>query len=454
MTTTAPEGRAWTGAPPWTPPDQDVRAPSWAMTAAVFGIAAVGLALAGATASWTPLWLLAALWIAVIALDAWPVWVGNIRYLASDLPIWLAVVYFGAVPAVLIAASGVVFDAAMRRVPVSMAAHNVALTVGAPALGAGLLAVSGPPMAPGALAGLVMVLLVLLDLLAFCLVVITNVDRPRLLPALRGMFLPVLPWTVITAVFTGAAILAAAEVGNPAVVLVLGLQGVVLLLLKGVEREQRNSVEVGRLLLQRDRLLEESLRAGEVERARVAAHLHDDALQHLLSARQDIAEGIAGQADRLDRGLAHLTEGIQRLRAVARERLPAARTGALAMEELDALCRDAGITLSVDASLHPHQTTDPLVGPIVRELVLNAIKHAGASAVQVRIFRRDRSILLEVEDDGRGIDSALRAQRRRAGHLGLELIARQAEHRGGSFSIRSGPSAGTLAVVSLPQPAG
>jgi signal transduction histidine kinase len=78
---------------------------------------------------------------------------------------------------------------------------------------------------------------------------------------------------------------------------------------------------------------------------------------------------------------------------------------------------------------------------IAQEALQNAIKHAAASRVEVRLSAENGRLLLEVEDDGVGFDPDATGARSR--RLGLTSMEERARRIGGSLDIRSAPEAGT-----------
>src|ERR671935_46542 len=59
-------------------------------------------------------------------------------------------------------------------------------------------------------------------------------------------------------------------------------------------------------------------------------------------------------------------------------------------------------------------------------------------------------VLLEVLDDGRGIEPGRREAALRDGHIGLASAVYRVEAAGGSLALTGGPGAGTRAVARLP----
>jgi signal transduction histidine kinase len=86
---------------------------------------------------------------------------------------------------------------------------------------------------------------------------------------------------------------------------------------------------------------------------------------------------------------------------------------------------------------------------ILQELLTNVARHAGARHVRVRLSRTGAGLVLEVNDDGRGIGEAERAA---PASLGLSGIRERAGLLGGTVELDGAPGRGTTAVVRVPCP--
>jgi signal transduction histidine kinase len=99
------------------------------------------------------------------------------------------------------------------------------------------------------------------------------------------------------------------------------------------------------------------------------------------------------------------------------------------------------IELELDADLD----TDPVrareILRIAQEALGNALRHADAEHMWVRLTGTDGRVVLEVRDDGVGFDPDAAAVRSR--RLGLTSMEERAERLGGRLSVESAPGAGT-----------
>ena len=150
------------------------------------------------------------------------------------------------------------------------------------------------------------------------------------------------------------------------------------------------------------------------------------------------------------------------------------RLARLLSEELRAIAtdmrsRDGGEPFAQSmrrvADRHPHidlQTDGDLerIGALARFEVLriveeglrNAERHAGATAIVARVALNDGHVELEVEDNGRGIDTDDfdLEQLAERGRYGLIGIRERAELLRGTLTIERRPQGGTLVRVAFP----
>jgi signal transduction histidine kinase len=212
------------------------------------------------------------------------------------------------------------------------------------------------------------------------------------------------------------------------------------------------------------RLLEHSRELSAVaERNRLALELHDAVSQKLFSVvltaeaastllSRDSSDAARDKVERL-RGLAG--EALSELRSLIGELRPPDLTrdglcGALRkhIEVLRPL-HPAEIDLDLDAGASAGEASrDHEVLRIAQEAVQNALRHAGARRVRVRLAQSNGGVALEVGDDGIGFDpadTALRARR-----LGLTSMEERAQRIGARLEIDSGSGRGTAVRLEVP----
>jgi signal transduction histidine kinase len=200
------------------------------------------------------------------------------------------------------------------------------------------------------------------------------------------------------------------------------------------------------------------------ERARLARELHDSVTQTLFSLTL-AAESAAALAESGDSAAA-LAEQLGRVRELARTGLDEMRSmvgtlrpadvgtdglaGAL-RKRVDLLRRVHDVRLSLRArgpARLQDRTVEREVLLVASEALANALQHAGASAIEVRLDTGGDAVRLVVADDGTGFDLAgtLRESRR----LGLTSMRERAEALGGTVHIDTAPGAGTRVTLEVP----
>ena len=89
---------------------------------------------------------------------------------------------------------------------------------------------------------------------------------------------------------------------------------------------------------------------------------------------------------------------------------------------------------------------------VVQESITNALRHAQARRIQVRIARAGHRLAISIQDDGRGLDQALLDDAAAGGHLGVVGMQERVRARGGQFRLSSSPGAGTVVAVEMDIP--
>src|SRR5262249_31783570 len=84
---------------------------------------------------------------------------------------------------------------------------------------------------------------------------------------------------------------------------------------------------------------------------------------------------------------------------------------------------------------------------IVQEALGNAVKHARANRLSVRVSRTGDNVSLTVSDDGVGFDQCRLDSEP---GLGLNTMRDRATQLGGRFELESAPGAGTVIRVVIP----
>ena len=200
-------------------------------------------------------------------------------------------------------------------------------------------------------------------------------------------------------------------------------------------------------------LVAQVMEAEEAARRRIAQLIHDDALQSLLAANQELHEAAPGRAQ-VTRAHEVVSASIERLREALVALHPVTLEQGGFELALNAVTRQAerqgGFEMDVNVDPAAIGDQDELLLAIARELITNAVRHSGASRVSVRLSRADGRIELEVVDDGSGIPPGRREQALADGHIGLASVTQRVGAAGGDLEISDAPGGGTVAIARLP----
>jgi signal transduction histidine kinase len=201
------------------------------------------------------------------------------------------------------------------------------------------------------------------------------------------------------------------------------------------------------------------LEAQEAERSRIARELHDETGSALtavllgltaIDAAATLPE--ARQASAALREKARSTlESVGRLAFALRPSALDAFGLAPALKDLSSGLEEQGgpkVELEVDlpAGARLPAKLETAVFRITQEALTNVVKHAEAKTVHIIFACRERSVVLTVEDDGRGFS---RAQGADAG-LGLVGMRERVASVNGALDIESKRGAGTRLTVEIP----
>ena len=200
----------------------------------------------------------------------------------------------------------------------------------------------------------------------------------------------------------------------------------------------------------------------ESERRTVSRELHDEAGQalsslmiglRLLEREAGRSAGLRERINELKRVADGVQEGIHRLAANLRPpSLDHLGLEAALRQYVDGLGSSEGPDVTFEAAgsarWRPSADVETALFRIAQEATTNAIRHARASRVAVRLERRRESTRLSVADDGVGFDSS---KANVHGRLGLIGMRERAEAFGGRLSIESTPGRGTTTVVEVPR---
>jgi signal transduction histidine kinase len=237
-------------------------------------------------------------------------------------------------------------------------------------------------------------------------------------------------------------------------------------LLRSVAGLMAGAIENARLhhrLAQREeameRFAERIIRAQEAERRRLAGEIHDGISQRVVSLSFHLSAAADAVATAPDVAAREISEA-QLLAEAALDETRFAIAGlhppvlddlglAASLESLARSVPQLDIQTDVQPC-HLPAHVETAVYRIAQEALQNVAKHAEARSAQVRLLTRGNTIILEVEDDGKGFAPAELVGHPGPGGYGLRGMRERGELLGGLLELQSCPGQGTLLRLRFP----
>ena len=292
---------------------------------------------------------------------------------------------------------------------------------------------------------------------------------PLVLIAWQYGFRMVLAFTAFTAIFSVAVVWSAVGVINLETIPILGIPfiqafafgtvGHIVTRLMDSQKEQRKKLVQANIKLAEYARTQEQLAISR-ERNRLARELHDT-LAHTLSGltvnleaikltvREDPQEAQHLIDEALNNTRFGLAETRRALKALRPQRLEELGLGMAIMNLAEDAAKRAGAELDMDVDIVlPEFPPDVEQGiyRLTQEALQNIVKHAEAQHITVRLKCRQRTLTLEVRDDGKGISDELKDG---TDSMGVNLMKERAELIGGELEISSVPQKGTMVRLTM-----
>ena len=242
---------------------------------------------------------------------------------------------------------------------------------------------------------------------------------------------------------------------------------VVELLCVGIDITERKEAERERHRYQeRLRSLADKLaRTEEEERRRISRYIHDTVIQSLSlsniklgAVRETLATSLPEELGKVEMARELVVEAIRECRHLMTDLTPPMLYELGLAPALDALAEQLskkhGVPIHVEDDGLPKPLANDRRGLLfqcTRELVVNALKHAGPCRITISTYCEGNSIQIDVHDSGVGFDaSKFRSRPGAQGGFGLFNLRERIDALGGRFEIHSTPQDGTKASITVP----
>ncbi|MGF1699304.1 nitrate/nitrite two-component system sensor histidine kinase NarQ [Photobacterium makurazakiensis] len=193
------------------------------------------------------------------------------------------------------------------------------------------------------------------------------------------------------------------------------------------------------------------------ERATIARELHDSLAQSLsylkiqvtLLKRQlgkDEMENAMAIIGDIDTGLSSAYTQLRELLSTFRLTIKEANFGEALVEMLTPLEEQSDALLVIDnqiSSLNLDAQHQVHLLQLIREAVLNAVKHAKADEIIVTCHQNNNDITISIKDDGDGFDP----NTEKLNHYGLTIMAERSSRLNGKLDIKTTQGAGSEVIL-------
>lgn len=194
------------------------------------------------------------------------------------------------------------------------------------------------------------------------------------------------------------------------------------------------------------------LEAQEEERKRIARELHDGIGQLLTATRFKVGEIKEENLKNQVRVL--LDETISEIRRISNNLMPSVLTDFGMEAALEKLCKQTEDYSNINVSLLYQQDPDFSKVPfevlanifrIIQEALNNIVKHSMATEAEVAFFHSHDKIVVEIADNGRGLDESASTKGR-----GLHNMKERTEMAKGKLEVKTKTNQGTVILAEFP----
>jgi PAS domain S-box-containing protein len=207
-------------------------------------------------------------------------------------------------------------------------------------------------------------------------------------------------------------------------------------------------------------LLNAILEAQESERKRIAEALHNGLAQTLYAAKLNVeqipaeAGNTAGFRESQSKARDLIADAIKETRSISHELVPTILEDFGLIGAIRDFCKKYAHThFTIHTEIYGFDDRldkylEIAIYRIAQELVNNAVKHAGASELHIRLVRGELGILLKVTDNGKGFDAGSTMQSLKG--IGLKTIQDRVKLLNGVMTIDAAPGRGASFTIKIP----
>lgn len=212
-------------------------------------------------------------------------------------------------------------------------------------------------------------------------------------------------------------------------------------------------------------MLESALEVQEVERVRIAKDLHDEVGAMLsvtkmsfnqLLRKLDNADDLATMGKQT-REL--LEQSISQVRRISKELVPSTLEEFGLISSIDEFIQKVHLASASTSFIFSHEGIDVkqrfdkkielTIYRLIQELVNNALKHAEANEISLKLTTKNNKIIFNFTDDGKGFDFEAKRKDPKSG-LGMRNMESRLSVINGTLEIKSAIGKGTKTHIEIP----
>ncbi len=211
--------------------------------------------------------------------------------------------------------------------------------------------------------------------------------------------------------------------------------------------------------------LEKILSIREKEKKEIANNLHDEAGSMVVGlgsgleiAEEEIKDGnLQAALKAIRQAKRSLAKTAENLRGIVTDLRPMNLDMIGLPSALSQYCSDIREQAKIEVHFRVDNISEETIGDntatvlyrVTQEALTNAIKHATATKVKIRLYSEEENIKLDLCDDGKGFD--IYKTLRESKGLGIRGMGERVRSLGGTVIIKSAPEKGTDISVTLPK---
>lgn len=195
----------------------------------------------------------------------------------------------------------------------------------------------------------------------------------------------------------------------------------------------------------------------EEERKRIAREIHDELGQQLTVLKMDLSrlnKNNAQLSEKITPMLTGIDETIKTVKRISSELRPGVLDDLGLVAALEWHCTEFEKRTGIQCNFHSTQIDFELnndastaVFRILQETLTNVLRHSGATQVNIMLSLKDNDLILDINDNGKGIPEEELKNQKSLGLLGMQ---ERAAAFGGSLEITGENGKGTEVKLTIP----